>query len=87
MTGKEDGPDYLAQPVTKSGQGLRVTVEHLRRTTHFMRADLVVRNTSSTTTTLPIYGYTVLVGQDGTALEGDSFRSQWHEAFHPACLS
>jgi hypothetical protein len=81
-TGKEKGPDRLAAPVSKGGS-IAVTVQHVFHTRHFTRVELVARNNTDTSLTLPLFKNCTLTARDGTTLEADSFRSQWSETLPP----
>ena len=86
VTGKETGPDRLVRPVSKSGSGLVVTVEHVFYTAHFTRVELTVKNTTQTSLSLPLFGFCTFTGSDGTTLQADAFRSQWADTVPPGAL-
>jgi hypothetical protein len=86
VTGKEAGQDRLVRPVTKSGGGLIVTVEHVFYTAHFTRVELTVKNTTQTSLSLPLFGFCTFTGSDGTTLQADTYRSQWANTIPPGAL-
>jgi FHA domain len=81
-TGKENGPDRLAAPVSKGGS-IAMTVEHVFHTRHFTRVELIARNNTQTSLTLPLFKNCTLTARNGTTLEADSFKSQWSETLPP----
>jgi hypothetical protein len=87
LSGKEIGPDALVKPKSaKSGQ-LRISVEHVYYTSHFTRVELTARNSGDDSVDLPLFGYCVFTGKDGTTLQADSFKSQWSTAVPPGALT
>lgn len=86
ITGKESGEDRLVRPVSKSGSGLTVTVQHVFYTSHFTRVELTVKNTTQTSLSLPLFGFCTFTGSDGTTLQADAFRSQWADTIPPGAL-
>lgn len=86
VTGKESGEDRLVQPATGCSGGLALTVEHVVYTRHFTRVDLAIRNTGEATVNLPLFGFCIFTGDDGTTLQADSFRSQWSTTVPPGAL-
>jgi hypothetical protein len=86
VTGNESGPDRLVQPVTGRAQGLALTVENVWHTRHFTRVRVATRNRSDTSLSLPLFGNAVFIGEDGTSLQPDAFRSDWPDQFAPGAL-
>jgi hypothetical protein len=86
VTGNEPGSEQLLKPVSGTADGLTVTVENVKRTSHFTRLDLAARSTTDAFQfTLSLHGC-VLRGADGTTLEADVFRSRWTEEVSPRSL-
>jgi hypothetical protein len=83
ITGDEPGRQVLVQPATGEAAGVSVTVDGVEVTDHFTRVSLVATNSGSDTVALPVDGYTVLSGSDGTTLQGDGFRSDWAASLPP----
>lgn len=81
-TGKETGPDRLAANVSKGGS-IAVTVDHVFHTRHFTRVELVAKNNTEASLTLPLFKNCTLSSRDGTTLEADSFKSQWSDTLPP----
>jgi hypothetical protein len=79
VTGDEPGTDRLVQPVTNEVSGLSLTVTKFEETRHFTRLTVTVTNGVGNSLSLPLFGNSLVVGGDGTALEADSFRSDWSE--------
>lgn len=86
ITGNEPGTDRLKRPATASADGLTLTVESVTYTDHFTRVGLAARNETETSLSLPLFGYCVLTGADGTTLEADPFRSRWSDTLAPGSL-
>jgi hypothetical protein len=86
ITGNEPGTSRLAEPVTASAGGLTLTVESVTYTAHFTRVGVAARNDTDTTVSLPLYGYCVFTGSDGTTLQADPFRSHWSDTLPPGIL-
>jgi hypothetical protein len=55
-------------------------------TSHFTRVDLAVRKAGEDPVGLPLMGNCILVGNDGTVLRADGFRSRWSETVPPGSL-
>jgi len=53
---------------------------------HFTRVGVAVRNQTGTAVSLPLYGYCVFAGSDGTTLQADPFRSRWSDTLAPGIL-
>ena len=83
VTGNEPGTSRLVQPVTASAGGLTLTVESVTYTAHFTQVSAVALNQTGTTVSLPVYGYCVFTGSDGTTLQADPFRSRWSDTLAP----
>jgi hypothetical protein len=83
ITGDETGRQVLLQPATGGTSDLSATVDGVEYTDHFTRVSLVVTNGGSTSVSLPLFGYCVLSGSDGTTLEADAFRSDWVGSIPP----
>jgi hypothetical protein len=77
VTGNEPGDDRLIQPATARAGSLTLLVDKIEYTSHFTRVDLVARNTGRSQVSLPLFGNCVFVGDDGTTLQADDFRSRW----------
>lgn len=88
ITGNESGTDRLAQrtSASASANGLIVTVEGVTYTAHFTRVDVAARNETGTTLDLPLFGYCVFTGREGTTLAADPFRSRWSTTLAPGSL-
>ena len=86
ITGNESGPDRLVQPATGSAGGLELTVENVWHTRHFTRVEVLARNETATSLSLPLFGYCVFSGQDGTTLRADPSRSNWSADIPPSVL-
>jgi hypothetical protein len=86
ITGNEPGTDRLKSPATASDDGLTLTVESVTYTDHFTRVRLAARNETETALSLPLFGYCVLIGADGTTLQADPFRSRWSDTLAPGSL-
>jgi hypothetical protein len=87
ITGNESGTDRLAQRTSASASGLIVTVEGVTYTAHFTRVDVAARNETGTTLDLPLFGYCVFTGREGTTLAADPFRSRCQQRWHPAACN
>jgi hypothetical protein len=83
ISGNESGPDWLARPASATSGQLTLTVDHVYYTRHFTRVEADVQNRGSETISLPVYGYCILTGADGSTLEADAFRSDWSETIPP----
>lgn len=83
LTGDETGTQVLVQPATGGTTGLSATVDGVEYTDHFTRVSLVATNGGGTSVSLPLFGYCVLSGSDGTTLQADPFRSDWAESLPP----
>lgn len=83
VTGNEQGTDRLVRPVTARSNGVTLTVEKVVYTDHFTRVRLVARNETGSSLSLPLSGFCVFVGEDGTTLTADSFRSRWSTTLAP----
>jgi hypothetical protein len=83
VTGNESGTNRLVHQTSASAGGLTVTVEGVTYTAHFTRVDVAARNTTGTTLSLPLFGYCVLTGHQGTTLAADPFRSRWSDSLAP----
>jgi hypothetical protein len=86
VTGNEPGTSRLIQPATASAGGVSVTVESVTYTAHFTRVGVAARNQTETMVSLPLYGYCVLTGSEGTTLQADPFRSHWSDSLAPGVL-
>jgi hypothetical protein len=86
VTGNEPGTSRLVQPATASSGGLTLTVESVTYTAHFTRVGVAARNQAGTMVALPLYGYCVLTGSDGTTLQADPSRSHWPGSLAPGIL-
>jgi hypothetical protein len=86
ITGNEPGTERLIKPVSASAGGLTITVESVKHTAHFTRVRLAARNNTRTALSLPLFGNSVLVGEDGSTLEADPFRSRWSVTMAPGSL-
>jgi hypothetical protein len=83
ITGNEPGTSRLVQPVSASTEGLTLTVESVTYTAHFTQVGVAARNETGTMLSLPVYGYCVFTGIDGTTLQADPFRSHWSDTLAP----
>jgi len=83
FTGNEPGTSRLVQPVSASTGGLTLTVESVTYTAHFTQVGVAARNETGSMLSLPVYGYCVFTGRDGTTLQADPFRSHWSETLAP----
>lgn len=83
ITGNEPGTSRLVEPATASAGGLTVTVESVTYTAHFTQVGVKAFNQAGTTVSLPLYGYCVFTGSDGTTLQADPFRSRWSNTLAP----
>lgn len=86
VSGKESGPDRLAQPASGRSGNLTLTVGRVLDTAHFTRVELTVRNEGESSVYLPLSGNCVFTRDDGTVLEADGFRSQWSDTVPPGAL-
>ena len=86
VTGNEPGTSRLVQPATASAGGVTLTVESVAYTAHFTQVGVAARNQIGTSVSLPLFGYCVFTGSDGTTLEADPFRSRWSETLAPGIL-
>jgi hypothetical protein len=86
ITGNEPGTERLIKPVTASAGGLTLTVESVEHTAHFTRVRLAARNNTRAALSLPLFGNCVFVGDDGSTLETDPFRSRWSETMAPGSV-
>jgi hypothetical protein len=86
FTGNEPGTSRLAEPATASTGGLTLTVESVTYTAHFTQVGVAARNETGTTVSLPLFGYCVFTGSDGTTLQADPFRSRWSDTLAPGIL-
>jgi hypothetical protein len=86
VTGNEPGTDRLRRPASESANGVKVTVESVTYTKHFTRVGIAVRNESESSLSLPVFGYCIFSGSDGTTLQADAFRSRWSETLPPGGL-
>jgi hypothetical protein len=86
VTGNESGPDRLVGPATGSAHGLTLTVENVWHTRHFTRVRVATSNGSDMSLSLPLYGNCVFIGEDGTSLQPDPFRSNWPDQLVPSAL-
>jgi hypothetical protein len=83
ITGDETGRQVLTQPATGGTSDLSATVDGVEYTDHFTRVSLMVTNGGSSSVSLPLFGFCVLSGSDGTTLEADAFRSDWADSLPP----
>ncbi len=83
FTGSEPGVDRLATPVSTTSKGLGLAVEKFEDTPHYTRLTVTVSNNVGNPLSLPLLGNCVVVGDDGTTIEADSFRSHWSESVAP----
>jgi hypothetical protein len=86
ITGNEPGTDRLVRPVSGSADGLELTVENVWHTRHFTRVEAAARNSSGTSVSLPLFGFCVFSGQDGTTLRADPSRSDWSNDIPPGAF-
>lgn len=86
VTGNEPGTSRLVQPVAASTGNLTVTVESVTYTAHFTQVGVAARNQTGSTLSLPLYGYCVFIGSEGTTLQADPFRSHWSDTLPPGIL-
>lgn len=56
-------------------------------TAYFTRVGVAARNQTGAAVSLPLYGYCLLTGCDGTTLQADPFRSCWSDTLAPASVS
>jgi hypothetical protein len=83
ITGDETGTQVLVQPATGGTAGLSATVDGVEYTDHFTRVSLVATNGGGASVSLPLFGYCVFSGSDGTTLQADPFRSDWADSLPP----
>lgn len=83
LTGSEPGVDRLVTPVSTTSKGLELAVDKFEDTPHYTRLTVTVRNNVGNPLSLPLLGNCVVVGDDGTTIEADSFRSHWSESVAP----
>lgn len=84
LTGNESGVAVLVQEeVTGGGAGVSLTVQEVEYTPNFTRVRLLAQNDNRVSASLPVFGFCILVGEDGTTLEADPFRSDWSETMAP----
>lgn len=83
VTGDETGVSVLVAPAEGKGSGVSLTVQDVVYTPNFTRVTVLATNTSRPSVTLPVFGNCVFVGEDGTTLEADPFRSHWSESLPP----
>jgi hypothetical protein len=83
ITGNEQGTERLVQPATSSSGGLTLTVDSVVHTDHFTRVGVAALNETGSSLSLPLSGFCVFVGGDGTTLKADAFRSRWSETLAP----
>jgi hypothetical protein len=83
VTGSEPGVDRLVAPVSTSSKGLGLAVDTFEDTPHYTRLTVTVRNNVGNPLSLPLLGNCVVVGDDGTTIEADSFRSHWSVSVAP----
>jgi hypothetical protein len=86
ITGNESGTNRLVQPATARAGGVALTVESVTYTAHFTRVGVAARNETDAALSLPLYGYCVFTGQEGTTLQADPFRSRWSDTLAPGSL-
>jgi hypothetical protein len=86
ITGNEPGTERLIKPVSARAGGLTLTVESVEHTAHFTRVRLAARNNTRTALSLPLFGNSVFVGDDGSTLEADPFRSRWSVTMAPGSV-
>lgn len=77
FSGNEDGVQRLEHQVVAEAQGVRVTVLGVQSTAHFTRVEILVRNGTSNSISLPLFQNALLTGPDGTTLDASAFRSNW----------
>jgi hypothetical protein len=81
ITGNEDGPNRLVQPVSGGSRGVALTVTDVWHTPHFTRVAASVDNGLRNSISLPLFQNCTLRGADGTTLQADPFRSStWAES-------
>jgi hypothetical protein len=86
ITGNEPGTEQLVRQASGSADGLRLTVESVKRTAHFTRVRLQARNTSDAFQfTLNLHGC-VFRDVDGTTINADEFKSRWPDQLSPGSL-
>jgi hypothetical protein len=83
FSGDESGEEVLVERVEGASGGVTAAVESVEHTSHFTRVEIVVTNNGAASVSLPLFGYCVLVGDDGTTLEPDSFKSDWSDTIPP----
>lgn len=86
ISGNEPGTQRLIQPAAASVGGLTLTVESVEDTTHFTRVRLAARNKTEDAVSLPLFHNCIFVGNDGTTLEADPFRSRWADTLAPGSV-
>ena len=86
FTGNEPGTSRLIEPATASSGGLTVTVESVTYTAHFTKVGVAARNQTDASVSLPLFGYCVFAGRDGTTLQADAMRSDWSSTLAPGIL-
>jgi hypothetical protein len=80
ISGEESGPERLVSQAEGSAADLTLTVESVQSTTHFTRVQVTARNDGDLAVTLPLFSNCTLVGDDGTSLQADDFRSDWSQS-------
>ncbi len=77
FSGNEAGVQRLEMQTTREVQGVSVTVLGVTSTTNFTRVEILMRNGTDATISVPLFQNCSLTSDDGTTLDADTFRSSW----------
>lgn len=77
FSGNEDGMQRLEAPVVREVQGVSVSVQSVLSTPHFTRVEILVRNQTDSSLSLPLFQNCALTAGDGETFDADPFRSKW----------
>jgi hypothetical protein len=77
FSGNEDGTERLQSPVVREVQGVSVSVDSVLSTPHFTRVEILVRNQTGSSLSLPLFHNCALTVGGGETFDADAFRSKW----------
>lgn len=77
FSGNEAGVQRLSARVAQEAQGVNVEVQSVQSTAHFTRVEILVRNRTGVSISLPLFHNCALTTADGTTFDADPFRSKW----------
>lgn len=83
ISGNESGIERLAGSASMQKKGLSLTVLSVQETRNFTRVQVLVRNATSNSVSLPLFNNAYLAAEDGTSLEADPFTSDWGDQYAP----